>query len=76
MFKLHYNEAHMLIFVHQYRKILIGVVFLQIVAFLLTTFILIFRSYIAETFLEHLMNDYYIHPSTKNTMDTVQLNVS
>lgn len=55
---------------------LTGMVGLQIMAFIATLIILTFRSYIAEMFLQHLMQNYYIHQSSKEMMDTVQLNVS
>lgn len=49
---------------------------LQILASISTLLILIFRSYVCEMFLKHLMQDFYIDVSTKDIMDTVQLNVS
>ncbi|KAJ6634957.1 CD63 antigen [Pseudolycoriella hygida] len=57
-----------------YRQILIGVLALQIFAFFSTLVILIFRSYIAESFLGHLMQEYHNDESIKNIMDIVQVN--
>lgn len=62
--------------IFQYRRILIGILGTLILTFIGFIIILCFRSYIAEAFLKHLMQSYYIDNSLKDYMDTIQINVS
>lgn len=53
-----------------------GVVGMQILTFIVILIILCFRSYIAETFLRHIMDNYFKDKSFENITDKIHLNVS